>query len=238
MNCDLLLRFMDVQTRLVAPITPHYAEHVWRELLKKGGYVVKAGWPEADSPDLTLKKANTYLQHTIVSMRKLLQKQVSGSKKGNLNVNTQNKPAVGLIFVNEQYDGWKKECLQILKTKFDTVTGTFAPDKEILSELQNSAIAKEGNFKQIQKLCMPFLRFKKDEVTTVGEQALDLKLPFGEIDVLARNSDLIKRQLGLEKLEVLSAADPSAIERAGPHSSLLRQNQPSPGSPTAVFLNE
>ncbi|MCE5166707.1 hypothetical protein HAX54_024769, partial [Datura stramonium] len=26
------------------------------ELLKKDGYVIKAGWPEADLPDLTLKK--------------------------------------------------------------------------------------------------------------------------------------------------------------------------------------
>nr|GMC75352.1 leucine--tRNA ligase, cytoplasmic-like [Ipomoea batatas] len=238
MNRDLLWKFMDVQTRLIAPICPHYAEYVWKELLKKDGYCIKSGWPKAEAPNLTLKKANKYLQDSIVSMRKLLQKQVSGSKKGNINVNAQNKPTVGLIYVNEQYDGWKMECLNILRRKFDMASRTFSPDKEILSELQQSAIAKEGNFKQIQKLCMPFLRFKKDEVMAVGIQALDLRLPFGEIEVLETNSDLIKRQLGLERLEILSAADPTAIGRAGPHASLLKQNPPSPGNPTAIFINE
>ncbi|KAK6797086.1 hypothetical protein RDI58_004787 [Solanum bulbocastanum] len=197
------------------------------------GYVIKAGWPEADLPDLTLKKANKYLQDTIISMRKLLQKQVSGSKKGNVSRNSQNKPSAGLINVDEQYGGWKKECLGILQRKFDTSTCSFVPDKEILSELQKSDIAQQGNFKQIQSSA-PLLRFKKDEVA-VGVQALDLRHPFGEIEVLEKNSDLIKRQLGLERLEILSMID-DALERAGPHAAVVRQNPPSPGNPTAIFL--
>ncbi|KAF2592007.1 hypothetical protein F2Q70_00041942 [Brassica cretica] len=99
---------------------------------------------------------------------------------------------------------------------------------------------KEGqaeNFKQIQKLCMPFLKFKKDEAIAIGGQALNLKLPFGEMEVLQSNMDLIKRQLGLEEVEIYSASDPNDVAKAGPHASLLKQNPPSPGSPTAIFLN-
>ncbi|CAA7062460.1 unnamed protein product [Microthlaspi erraticum] len=77
MNHDLILKFMDVQTRLIEPICPQFAEHVWRELLKKEGSVVKAGWPTSDEPDLVLKGANKYLQDSIILMRKLLQKQLS-----------------------------------------------------------------------------------------------------------------------------------------------------------------
>lgn len=237
MNRDLLCRFMDVQTRLITPICPHYAEYVWKELLKKDGYVVKAGWPKADSPDPTLKRANKYLQDSIVSMRKLLQKQTSGPKKGKASTpSVQNKPTTGLIFVNEQYDGWKKECLNILQRKYDPATDKFAPDQEILSELQASEVGQAGNFKQIQKLCMPFLRFKKDEVKAVGVHALDLKLPFGEIEVLTENLQLIQRQLGLERVEVLSAADANAVTRAGDHAAVLNSNPPSPGAPTAIFF--
>ncbi|XP_052202149.1 leucine--tRNA ligase, cytoplasmic [Diospyros lotus] len=239
MNRDLLWQFMDVQTRLLAPICPHYAEYVWRKLLKKDGFVIKAGWPDADLPNLTLKKANKYLQDSIASMRKLLQKQVSGSKKVKGNVSAQpNKPMIGLIFVNEQFDGWKRECLNILRSKFDSTTLSFAPDREILEALQQSLIGQETNFKQIQKLCMPFLRFKKDEVIAVGVHSLDLRLPFGEMAVLEENSELIKRQLGLERLEILSATDPDAVRKAGTHASLLNQNPPSPGNPTAIFLSE
>ena len=240
MNRDLLWRFMDVQTRLMTPICPHFAEYVWKELLRNEGFVVKAGWPEADTPDLTLKLANKYLQDSIVSMRKLLQKQVSGPKRADKSISSsaENRPTVGLIYVAEQYDGWKAECLKILQSKFNTETSSFATDQEILEALQQSEIGQEGNFKETQKLCMPFLRFKKDEAIAVGVQALDLKLPFGEVEVLEENLELIKRQLGLEEVEVLSAADPEAIQKAGQYASLLNQNPPSPGNPTAIFLSD
>ncbi|KAI3878322.1 hypothetical protein MKX03_021782 [Papaver bracteatum] len=65
----------------ITPICPHYAEYVWRKLLKKDSFTIKAGWPMADRPDLTLRRANMYLQDTIATMRKLLEKQISGSKK-------------------------------------------------------------------------------------------------------------------------------------------------------------
>ena len=240
MNRDLLWRFMDVQTRLMTPICPHFAEYVWKELLRNEGFVVKAGWPEADTLDLTLKLANKYLQDSIVSMRKLLQKQVSGPKRADKSISSsaENRPTVGLIYMAEQYDGWKAECLKILQSKFNTETSSFAPDQEILEALQQSEIGQEGNFKETQKLCMPFLRFKKDEAIAVGHQALDLKLPFGEVEVLGENLELIKRQLGLEEVEVLSAADPEAIQKAGQYASLLNQNPPSPGNPTAIFLSD
>lgn len=240
MNHDLIWRFMDVQTRLIAPFCPHYSDYTWRKILKKQGSVVKAGWPSAGTPDLTLKSANKYLQDSIIAMRKLLQKQVLGSKKAN----KQNTPVAqitdhnlkGLIYVKELYDGWKAECLKILQRRFDSKTCKFAADAEILEALRNSSIGQAANFKQTQKLCMPFLRFKKDEAITLGPQALDLKLPFGEIEVLTENLGYIKRQLGLEEVEILSATDPDARSKAGSLSSLLDQNPPSPGQPTAIFL--
>jgi leucyl-tRNA synthetase len=35
-----------VQTVLLAPIAPHWAEHVWGELLRRDGLVITAGWPQ------------------------------------------------------------------------------------------------------------------------------------------------------------------------------------------------
>ncbi|XP_010692415.2 leucine--tRNA ligase, cytoplasmic isoform X1 [Beta vulgaris subsp. vulgaris] len=241
MNRDLVQRFMDIQTRLLTPICPHYGEYIWRELLRKEGFAIKAGWPVADAPNLTLKSANKYLQDSIVLMRKLLQKQIMGSKKGNkkgapVQQLTEDKQLVGLIYVNETYDGWKEVCLKILKSKFDSETRTFAPDSEIMAALQKSEIAQATDFKQIQKHCMPFLRFKKDETLTLGPHALELKLPFGEIEVLSENVDLIKRQLAVEHVEVLSFQDSNAVSKAGSLMSVLNQNPPSPGNPTAIFL--
>ncbi|KAL2931414.1 Leucine--tRNA ligase cytoplasmic [Bienertia sinuspersici] len=241
MNRALVHRFMDVQTRLITPICPHYGDYVWKELLKKEGFAIKAGWPVADAPDLALKSANKYLQDSIVLMRKLLQKQILGSKKAKKGAPvqqlTEDKQMSGLVYVNETYDGWKGECLKILQSKFNSETRTFAPDSEIMTALQASEIiGKSSNFKQIQKQCMPFLRFKKDETLALGPQALELKLPFGEINVLSDNLDLIKRQLALEHVEILSYQDSEAVAKAGSLTTVLNQNPPSPGNPTAIFL--
>ena len=119
-------------------------------------------------------------------MRKLLQKQESGSKKpkkGAAPPPAESKLTVGLIYVNENYDGWKEQCLRVLQSNFDN------------EALKNCFIDRETNFKQVQKLCMPFIRFKKDEARNVGPQALNWKLPFGEMDVLEGNLELIRRQL-------------------------------------------
>lgn len=45
---------------------------------------------------------------------------------------------------------------------------------------------------------MPFIKFKKDEVLTVGEHVLDLKLHFGEIEVVQENVDFIAMQILIE----------------------------------------
>jgi leucyl-tRNA synthetase len=47
------------------------------------------------------------------------------------------------------------------------------------------------------------IRFNKDEASNVGPQALNLKLPFGEIDVMEENLEQIRRNLGLEHVKVL-----------------------------------
>ncbi|KAL6504463.1 hypothetical protein OROGR_026386 [Orobanche gracilis] len=239
---ELLWRFMDVQTRLLAPICPHYAEFIWRELLKKDGFVVKAGWPIADAPDLTLKSANKYLQVSIVLMRKLLQMQLSGSKKANKKgapvVSLTETKITGLVYVNEQFDGWKAECLNILQNKFNRDIRSFAPESEILEALQHSSVGQSFNFDHIQKQCMPFLKFMKDGAIKLGAEVLDLRLPFGEMEVLTENLDLIKRQLALEHVEILSVADANSVAKAGSLAHLLDQNPPSPGNPTAIFLTQ
>ncbi|KAM3383972.1 hypothetical protein ACQJBY_008559 [Aegilops geniculata] len=242
MNRELLGRFMDVQTRLITPICPHYAEHVWQKILKKEGFAIKAGWPVAGTPDPTLRSANKYLQDSIVLMRKLLQKQESGSKKPKKGAapppSAENKLTVGLIYVNEHYDGWKEQCLRVLQSNFDSQARSFAPDEEINEALRNCFIDRETNFNQVQKLCMPFIRFKKDEARNVGPQALNLKLPFGEINVLEENLELIRRQLGLEHVEVLPVFNGAARAKAGKHASVLDKNPPSPGEPVAIFMSK
>uniref|UniRef100_A0A1J3IX15 leucine--tRNA ligase n=2 Tax=Noccaea caerulescens TaxID=107243 RepID=A0A1J3IX15_NOCCA len=239
MNHDLILKFMDVQTRLIEPICPQFAEHVWRQVLKKDGSVITAGWPASEEPDLVLKGANKYLQDSIVLMRELLAKQLLTAKKGAQVTEVAEGKLKGLVYVKEEYLGWKARCLEILQRKFDQETRTFAPDSEILEELRKIMHKEDGEaekLKQIDQRWMPFLKVMKDKAIAEGSQALSLRLPFGEMQVLESNKDLIKWQLGLEEVEIHDATDPNAASIAGRHAPLLNQNPPSPGRPTAFFV--
>lgn len=236
MHKEVIYRFMDVQTRLLTPICPHYAEHVWSTILKRDGFAVRAKWPTAPPADLTLQRANVYLQDAITLFRKLLQKQMA-TKKGKATVVVDNKPTIGLVYVAENYEGWKEECLRVLQQKFDTRDKSFAPDAEIMEALQKTSVGELGDIKQIKKTCSSFLKFKKDEARDVGPRALDLRLPFGELQVLHGNSELIQRQLGLEELTVFSFSDPLGLRMVGSRISILNQSPPSPGSPVAIFLS-
>ncbi|MCO5579420.1 hypothetical protein L7F22_033275 [Adiantum nelumboides] len=236
MNRELIYRFMDVQTRLLTPICPHYSEHVWSCILNREGFAILAGWPTAPPADLTVQRANKYLQDTITTFRKLLQKQTT-MKKGKVSVLVESKPTVGLVYVAEKYEGWKEECLKVLQQHFYPQTKSFALDADIMDALQKTSVAQIGDLKQIRKTCSPFLKFKKDEAIAVGPHALDVTLPFGEMQVLEENAELIQRQLGLEGLSVYSYSDPNALRLVGSRISILNQTPPSPGSPVAIFLS-
>ncbi|KAK4834245.1 hypothetical protein QYF36_019542 [Acer negundo] len=152
-------------------------------------------------------------------MRKLLQKQILGSKKGNkgtpVTTLTEDK-LKGLVYVNVEFEGWKAECLKILQSKFDSKTCTFAPDGEISEALQKSTVGQAANFKQTQKLCMPFLRFKKDEAIAIGPQDNQL-CNFHEENQQRRIKNNIlafaKRCFSPEKVKILSAISDPDLQR-------------------------
>ncbi|XP_038692389.1 leucine--tRNA ligase, cytoplasmic-like isoform X2 [Tripterygium wilfordii] len=70
MNRDLLLHYMNVQTILAERFCPHYADYVWREVLKKDGCVIDAPWPTGSLPDLNIYEASKYLCKVIMRIFK------------------------------------------------------------------------------------------------------------------------------------------------------------------------
>ncbi|KAL6192581.1 hypothetical protein ACLB2K_033667 [Fragaria x ananassa] len=165
MNRDLVWRFMDVQTCLITPICPHYAEYVWRDLLHKIDFVVNADWPVADAPDESiLQSADKYLKDLIDSMK-----------------------------------------------------------RQVESERNKKDFKQHGN------------EFNQNAKVKFGDQFLDLKLPFRE-KVLLQNLNFIKREIGLDKVQVLSATNPGDLAKAGSPIKLSDAESSSPGKPAILSL--
>lgn len=73
MDKTLVLRFMEVQILLLAPICPHYAEHFWG-LFGKSGSVLKASWPQTGEVDGWMSRSFQFLSKTLKAFRITAQK--------------------------------------------------------------------------------------------------------------------------------------------------------------------
>lgn len=74
MHADVVRTYIDASVRLLAPIAPHWADHVFRNVLKSGETVLTAGWPQLPPADLRLKMAGEYVEKLIAKLRAALDK--------------------------------------------------------------------------------------------------------------------------------------------------------------------
>ena len=72
-NRELLKRFIEVQTLLIAPVAPHTADEVWERIGKKG-YASVHPWPEADESKIKpeLERAEEILKRLIEDAREVI----------------------------------------------------------------------------------------------------------------------------------------------------------------------
>jgi hypothetical protein len=54
--------FIEWQALQLAPITPHWCEHLWSELLGKPGLVIDASWPSPAAEDKAMTTAYAFLK--------------------------------------------------------------------------------------------------------------------------------------------------------------------------------
>ena len=69
MHRSLILQYIRTQMIILAPICPHTADYIWREVLKEEGTVVNASWPEFKVPDDSLTKAADHLMECVHDFR-------------------------------------------------------------------------------------------------------------------------------------------------------------------------
>ena len=232
---SLALRFIEAQALMLAPVTPHFAEHVWARLLKREGFAVNAGWPKGGKVDPSLAVAREYVTDLLASLRKQLAKKAGkGGKKGADGIDTLH------LYVAPRFEGWRAVCLRILRSAYDPSApggSRFPADAEVLAQVKASPeISQMAEAKQVLKLVMPFLKFKKAQVETLGADALSDTLAFDEAGALEASSEYLRRSLGLASAKVLSVENKAAVDKAGPlHAAAIAAA--TPGAPAALLMS-
>jgi len=109
----VLRRFLEVQCVLLAPIVPHWCEHMWQGLLGHDGETVTgAPWPAALPIDEAVLRQDAYLQSRLHAFRVSMTKAMVGKKGGSA---TSAAAMVGSvrIYVASRYSPVQSRVLQV-----------------------------------------------------------------------------------------------------------------------------
>lgn len=210
LHAGLARRYVEVSTLLLAPLAPHTCEHVWRDLLKKEGTVLTAGWPGdreggAPAPDAVLRAAAAALEGTIANARRGIAKLETPPKKAKKDDPKPRKVASVTLYVAEAFGGWHAPVLESLAGSYDEGSNAFLPDNATALAAAVAAAAEpfvagggQPGDKALKQTVIPFAKKRMDDACAGGGKGLlQARLPFDEAELLEGNAGYFARCLGL-----------------------------------------
>ncbi|XP_036061111.1 leucine--tRNA ligase, cytoplasmic [Onychomys torridus] len=222
MHRELVFRFIEVQTILLAPFCPHLCEHIWT-LLGKPDSIMNASWPVAGPVDESLIRSSQYLMEVAHDLRLRLKNYMMPAKGKKTDKQPPQRPSHCTIYVAKNYPLWQHVTLSVLRSHFEANGGKLPDNKVIACELGNLP-----ELKKYMKKVMPFVAMIKENMEKKGPRVLDLQLEFDELAVLMENIVYLTNSLELEHIEVKFASEAEDKVR----------EECCPGKPLNVFRTE
>ncbi|KAJ3727805.1 hypothetical protein C8R42DRAFT_348132 [Lentinula raphanica] len=236
MHADLVRYWIEISALLAAPIAPHFAEHIYLEILRKPTSIQLARWPTPSKPvDRTLIEVGQYMRGTVKMIRdaelalvRMLSKN-KGKGKGATASFDPKKPKSVRVYVATSFPAWQESCVQAVKDAYDSEADK-VDDAKVRALLTESGLIKN-------KLAMPFIQAFKKRMAQFGAQtAFRRTLPFSEKTVLTELLPYLKKTLNLVDAEIMSVDEAHAKEgEAGYTKSIIDSSEP--GSPAFEYRN-
>ncbi|KAJ5168003.1 Leucine--tRNA ligase cytoplasmic [Penicillium canariense] len=255
MHRDIILRYIELQALMLAPITPHWAEYVWLEVLKKvsplppiqssdcteslsltsyqSESIHFAKFPTVPEPNSELTAAQNYVRNTasnILSSEAQFTKRLS---KGKASTFDPRKPKKLTIFAAKKFPAWQEKYIDLVRDAFDSLTVTI-DDKDL-----NAKVGKLGEMKK----AMPFVQTLKRRLINnreVPELVFERKLPFDEFAILSEMVGGLKRTSGYKEIEVIAVNEggkTGEVVGTGETREGLSAENSVPGQPSFMFTN-
>lgn len=167
MHEDLVPYWTRIAALLVAPIAPHFAEHLYCSVLGLPGSIQNARWPTPDKQvDRTLVEAASYMRGVTKMMRDAeasLLKLLSRSKGKGPVMFDPKKPKSVRIYVATEFPEWQDICVDIVKQAYS------ADENKVDDSKVKTLLVEKGLIKD--KRAMPFIQmFKVGTVVVVDKK--------------------------------------------------------------------
>ena len=214
MHAGLLADYVAREGAGIAPVCPHFAHHVWHDVLEKREPLA---WPAAAPVDKALNRSYGFLKGTARSLRLDAAKELKALKG--------KPPAGGYVYVASVYPEWRKAVLKLARDACAAAGGALVEKKALLGALKGagSPFAKGGALEKQAKFAMQFGSFMHDYAAEVGLDAFDDTLPFDQVAVLKESQDYLSKCIMSGQLLPIEIVD--------------LENTPSPPGPEKKYAN-
>jgi len=201
---DLVRKYFETQCVMMAPVCPHVFEKIWREDLGKTSFVVKELWPKVEQPDIAFVRSVKYMDDTIRACRVKVEKEIKQRKKKNA-ANADEPIKIVDIIITQTYPAHQRRVIEFLAEKYDKASESFPDDiMKQLKDLSKSDDLIKKHMKEAMKTAAMTIQSAQD----LGEQALELNVPYDQRAVLEDNREYVTSAMGMDSFNIVDA-DPS-----------------------------
>lgn len=173
MHASLIKHYITLQSLLLTPIAPHWAEYMWLDVLRNPSSIQDALFPSVAGTVPALTAAREYVRMTtsnIMSAEGAQQKKLAKGKSVSFDPKKEKKLSV---YVAARFPGWQDRCIELVQENFANMSVDI---KAVSSKLDKSSTKK----------AMPFVQQLKKRLEG-GEASAGVfgrKLQFDEMAVL------------------------------------------------------
>ncbi|SJM86222.1 probable Leucine--tRNA ligase, cytoplasmic [Zygosaccharomyces bailii] len=237
MHKDLIFRYIEEQVLLLAPIAPHFAEYIYREVLGKQGTVQTAKFPRATKPvDQGALSALEYVRSLQRSIREAEGQALKKKKGGKAQTVDPSKPVKLILLIAESFPDWQSHCLEIVRELF--AQNSLDDNKKVREKLDPKEL----------KRSMPFISLVKQRLAEEPhELVFNRELLFNETDTVKATKPLLEKAAQiLDVKEIVAIKFPyesktgtnifNGEEVTIPNAAKVVENT-IPGNPGVVFEN-
>ncbi|KIR52790.1 leucine-tRNA ligase [Cryptococcus gattii Ru294] len=204
MHRDLVFAWLRAHALLITPFTPHYSEHIWKNVLGETSTIQTALFPEPSGPiDPAVLEQTEYLRGVVDAIRSA--EAQAGKKKGKkaaAAVYDPSKPKKVRMYVAKNFPEWQEKAIGVIKNH--AWDGEKVDDVKLRKGLEEVGLMKD-------KKVMPFCQAFKRKLAVSGPSAFDRTLTFDELYSLKMLAPLIKSSLRFEEIDVLSVEEAREI---------------------------
>ena len=151
MHADLVKYWIRISALLIAPIAPHFAEHICCSVLGEPQSIQLARWPTPSRPtDIAILESGAYMRSTVKTIRDGEFQMARKIGKGKASSFDLKKPKSVRIYVATSFPAWQDKCVSAVQGAYD------AEKDKVDDQKVRELLAKEGLMKD--KRAMPFVQ--------------------------------------------------------------------------------